>query len=614
MIKRFFLICILVTYSSLSLAQSYWDLRDAFNTNKPTVNLRKQNGSSYSTLTRADLQLIVTTVDKFSLLSGIYPKILLQESNELNAFAGIKDGSPVMIFNKPMYDILVKDRDVAAAVIGHEMAHLYLDHGSKRVSTANFINTIGLIAGIALEILFQQKYGVQDVGFYSGTALATVATNSYSRNQEREADKQGIEWMQKAGFDPEGAVRLFQLFEGRFGNSFLTFLKTHPNPSERVENAKQLVASYRKPSIPDPNPLGLSPRLLALNKKIDEQNIQLIPKSEVGKLGVIAYAKGDYRDSLKYFEKCSGDGEALCKNYLGYQYQFGLGAQIDNQKALSLFREAKSQGLTLAGYSIAITEYQRSGFSGGEQAGKEIIGLIKEAAESGSAQAMGMLSYIYQVLLNEMGEDAIKDRFPDKTTLADYAKLASMRGIPEGYLALGSSYLYGVGVEKDLIKAEDYLARVRKQFLLADRDLLIIAEEKKDKYKIDFYTDQILQKKSAPLLYMLTKTYCVSKSKLRNYEKCALISKEGALMGDPYMGQLYGLLLTNGLGVPKNELDGVAWLYVVQQSGFKLSEGSSRKIQDLNSKDQSRLPERIEELKSLISKSKPPSGTKVESN
>jgi hypothetical protein len=247
-------------------------------------------------------------------------------------------------------------------------------------------------------------------------------------------------------------------------------------------------------------------------------------------------------------------------------------------------------------------------------AGKELVHLLAEAAESGSAQAMGMLSYVYQVLLQDVGEDKVKDIFPNKSTLTDYAKLASMRGIPEGYLALGSSYLYGVGVDKDLDKAENYLARVRKQFLLADRDLLIIAEEKKDKYKIDFYTDQILQKKSAPLLYMLTKTYCVSKSKLRNYEKCALISKEGAQMGDPYMGQLYGLLLTNGLGVPKNELDGVAWLYIVQQSGFKLSEGSSRKIQDLNSIDQSRLLERIEELNSLISTNKLPSAVKVESN
>lgn len=603
MIKRFFLVCILITYSSLSLAQSYWDLRDAFNTNKPSVNLRKQNGSSYSVLTRSDLELIVTTVDKFSLLSGIYPKILLQESNELNAFAGIKDGSPVMIFNKPMYDILIKDKDVAAAVIGHEMAHLYLDHGSKRMSTANLINTIGLIAGIALEVLFQQKYGIQDVGFYSGTALATVATNSYSRNQEREADKQGIEWMHKAGYDPEGAVRLFQLFEGRFGNSFLTFLKTHPNPSERVENARQIVASYKKQPTSDPNPLGLSPRLLALNKKIDEQNIQLIPKSEIGKLGVLSYAKGDYQDSLKNFEKCSAEGDPLCKNYLGYQYQFGLGTSIDNQKALSLFKEAKSQGLTLAGYSIAITEYQRNGLTGGEQAGKEIVRLIAEAAESGSAQAMGMLSYIYQVLLQEMGEDAIRDRFPDKTILADYAKLASMRGIPEGYLALGSSYLYGVGVEKDIDKAEDYLARVRKQFLIADRDLLIIAEEKKDKYKIDFYTEQILQKKSAPLLYMLTKTYCVSKSKLRNYEKCALISSEGAYMGDPYLTQLYGLLLINGLGVQKNELDGIAWLSIAQSHGFKLSNTSSEKLKDWGSKDPDKLNAKIKELSSLISKS-----------
>lgn len=603
MIKRFFLVCILITYSTLSLAQSYWDLRSAFNTGKPTVALRS-SGSTYAVVTNADVGMIVTTVDKFSLLSGIYPKILLQESNELNAFAGIKDGAPVMIFNKPMYDILIKDKDIAAAVIGHEMAHLYLDHGSKRLTTANFINAIGLIAGVALEILFQQKYGIQDVGFYSGTALATIATNSYTRNQEREADKVGIEWMQKAGYDPEGAIRLFQLFEGRFGNSFITFLKTHPNPSERIENAKQIVASLKKPSTPEPNPLGLSPKLLALNKKIDEQNIQLIPKSEIGKQGALSYAKGNYQESLKNFEKCSSEGDPLCKNYLGYQYQFGLGTPIDNQKALSLFKEAKSQGLVFAGYSIATTQYHRSGFSGGEQAGKEIVRLLAEAADNGSAQAMGMISSMYQILLQEMGEDTIKDQFPDKTILADYAKLASMRGIPEGYLALGSSYLYGVGVEKDLDKAEDYLARVRKQFLIADRELLLIAEEKKDKYKIDFYTEQILQKKSAPLLYMLEKTYCLSKSKLRNYEKCALISKEGTYMGDPFLTQLYALLLINGLGVQKNELDGIAWLSIAQKQGFKLSNASSQKIKDWGSRDSDKLQERIKELASLVSKSK----------
>jgi Zn-dependent protease with chaperone function len=269
---------LLLTYSTLGVGQNYWDLRSAFNTGKPSITLRA-SGSTYAVLTNADVGMLVTTVDKFSLLSGIYPKILLKESNELNAFAGIKDGAPVMIFNKAMFDILVKDKDVAAAVIGHEMAHLYLNHGTQRATASDALNTIGLIAGIALEIMFQQKYGVQNVGFYTGTALATVATNSYTRNQEREADKQGIEWMVKAGYDPEGAIRLFQLFEGRFGNSFLTFLKTHPNPSERVENAKQIVASLKKPSTPEPNPLGLSPKLLALNKKIDEQNIQLIPKS-----------------------------------------------------------------------------------------------------------------------------------------------------------------------------------------------------------------------------------------------------------------------------------------------------------------------------------------------
>ena len=595
---------LLLTYSTLGVGQNYWDLRSAFNTGKPTVALRA-SGSTYAVLNNTDVGTIVTTVDKFSLLSGIYPKILIKESNELNAFAGVKDGAPFIIINKPMYDILIKDKDVAASVIGHEMAHLYLNHGLERASTADALNAIGFIAGIALEILFRQRIGVADVGFYSGAAIATVATNSYTRNQEREADKLGIEWMHKAGYDTNGAIRLFEMFEGKFGNSFLTFLKTHPNPSERIENAKQQIALHRKLPDADPNPLGLSPKLFALNQKIDAQNIQLIPKSELGKLGLSAYAKKDFETSFKNLNACANNGEATCQIYLGYQYQFGLGITKDVDKALSLFTQAKENGLAYANYAIYTTMGLRNKDLTSQQSEldpKKAVGMLIDAAKDGSAEAMGMVTFVYVSMLEQLGEEKIKNDFPDKEILADYAKLASMRGIPSGYLALGVSYLFGIGMPKDIDKAEEYLLRVRSNFRGTDSFLLLVAEEKNDKTKIDFYTKALASKKTPLLTVRLRKRYCSLTDSIKSREKCAYWAKEGALLGDISSANLYGILLHAGLGITKDEIEGAAWLYYAQQNGVNLTERSDQIIKTARTKSSDLFEAKFSEIKQTINK------------
>ncbi len=588
----------------MSMGQSYWDLRSAFSTGSPSIALKK-SGSTYAVITNADVGMVVSTVDKFSLLSGIYPKILLQESNQINAFAGIKDGAPIIILNKPMYDLLIKDKDIAASVIGHEMAHLYLNHGLERANTTDALNTLGLIAGIALEVLFRQRIGITEVGFYSGAALATVATNSYTRNQEREADKLGIEWMHKAGYDTNGAIRLFEMFEDKFGNSFLTFLKTHPNPSERIENAKQQVALYKKLPDPNPNPLGLSPRLLALNQKIDTHNIQLTPKSELGKVGLSAYAKKDFETSFKNLNACANNGEATCQIYLGYQYQFGLGITKDVGKALSLFTQAKENGLAYANYAIYTTMGLRNKDLTSQQAeldSKKAIGMLMDAAKDGSAEAMGMLAFVYVSMHDQLGEEKIKNDFPDKEILADYAKLASMRAIPSGYLALGVSYLFGIGMPKDIDKAEEYLLRVRSNFKGTDSFLLLVAEEKNDKSKIDFYTEAVASKKTPLLTVRLRKRYCSLTDSIKSREKCTYWAKQGALLGDISSANLYGILLHAGLGIAKDEIEGAAWLYYAQHNGFNSTERSDQIIKITRTKSPDLFEVKFSEIKQIINK------------
>ncbi len=65
----------------------------------------------------------------------------------------------------------------------------------------------------------------------------------YSRDQERDADRYGLEWMTQGGFDPQGAVR-FQLLSESHG---LGVMSTHPTSNERVETMQRLIDLADKP-------------------------------------------------------------------------------------------------------------------------------------------------------------------------------------------------------------------------------------------------------------------------------------------------------------------------------------------------------------------------------
>jgi predicted Zn-dependent protease len=73
------------------------------------------------------------------------------------------------------------------------------------------------------------------------------AMRAFSRHDESDADAQGMLYMTKAGFDPDAAIRFHQEMMERFKDSpaFLTFLRTHPRESVRVERLQSLVASAR---------------------------------------------------------------------------------------------------------------------------------------------------------------------------------------------------------------------------------------------------------------------------------------------------------------------------------------------------------------------------------
>jgi len=219
-----------------------WDLRRAALSNAPLSYLNRPDGTVYETLKVEDAKSIVSVANTIGGSAGIRPTLFLRESSQINAAATFdKDGRPIIIINKPMMDLIKDDPDMASALIGHEMAHLYLKHPGATAGTNAAGALLGVVAGIALEVVAQRKLGVANLGMQGGNLIGTAFSTSFTRDQERDADRLGVVWAKQNGYDPNGAVRLFQVLEKKSGNNAFPFFQSHPNPSERIENAQKVI-------------------------------------------------------------------------------------------------------------------------------------------------------------------------------------------------------------------------------------------------------------------------------------------------------------------------------------------------------------------------------------
>lgn len=156
------------------------------------------------------------------------------ESDQINAFA--LPGGPIYLFTG-LLNRMETNAEVAA-VLAHEMAHVYQEHWAEQVASDQQ-RSAGLTVLLgALDA---------DRGWYTAAGvLNTVVGLKYSRGDEDDSDEKGLNNMVAAGFNPNGMLSLFRtLAEGGGGGSTPEFLRSHPMTNDRIKRTEDRIAKLR---------------------------------------------------------------------------------------------------------------------------------------------------------------------------------------------------------------------------------------------------------------------------------------------------------------------------------------------------------------------------------
>ena len=158
-------------------------------------------------------------------------------SEEPNAFC--LPGGKIGIYNGILP--ITKNEAGLAAVMGHEVAHATARHGGERMSESLLIQMGGVALDIALSSKPEETRMLAMTAYGAGTTLGR--TLPHSRGQELEADRMGLMYMARAGYDPREAVNFWKRFKDYKGGGggVPAFLSTHPTDNRRIAQLEKLL-------------------------------------------------------------------------------------------------------------------------------------------------------------------------------------------------------------------------------------------------------------------------------------------------------------------------------------------------------------------------------------
>jgi predicted Zn-dependent protease len=253
--------------------------------------------------------------------------------------------------------LATKTESELAGVLAHEISHVTQRHISRAVFANQRASTISLAAMLGA-ILVGVATGA-DPGLIQGAVGAAQGLSveqqiGFTRSNEKEADRVGIDLLADAGFDPIGMPNFFETM-GRSSaslseNKAPEFLLTHPVSTDRMAETRDRAKNYPKVEAIDSNGYSLArARIKVLTASRPEVALEYFREEstkpdKVGSLEVeygvalAALELGDYEEADKLFARLLANNEEVVPLHSGMGLaQVSLG---EKAAALETFQDA----------------------------------------------------------------------------------------------------------------------------------------------------------------------------------------------------------------------------------------------------------------------------------
>ena len=173
-------------------------------------------------------------------------EVSVVQSPQVNAFC--LPGGKIVVYT----GILPYTQNEAglAAVLGHEMAHAVARHGSQRLLRSSLAQTfmMGAAASVSLSDMDMNQRRTAMAALGAGATYGVILP--FSREHESEADRMGLLYMARAGYDPREAITFWQRMIQSGGRQPPEFASDHPSHASRIHDLEEFmpnaVAEYEK--------------------------------------------------------------------------------------------------------------------------------------------------------------------------------------------------------------------------------------------------------------------------------------------------------------------------------------------------------------------------------
>lgn len=142
------------------------------------------------------------------------------------------------LFNSKTGMVNINSNDEIAAVIGHEMAHATMRHTARKMGTMQGIGIASAVIGTVIGVKSRLASDIFSSVTYLGVNLYIP---SYSRKFETEADRVGLYYMAKAGYNPQAAVNVWKKASVKRGQKAdkTAFFDSHPASGVRAKTLEK---------------------------------------------------------------------------------------------------------------------------------------------------------------------------------------------------------------------------------------------------------------------------------------------------------------------------------------------------------------------------------------